>query len=462
MHLIGGHTHPLDLPEVRSIIANFLSREDCTSCMRVNKDWFQDFAASVWHTIDFDKDYMFANLAPSIIANYAHYIRHAIAIEDLEYVSALQHKSINSLLKLEFNITFCPVALAIFFDVLRRNKSSLKILKMSGHELDAQELEDQRYDAAFFTPIDLSLDESNLTRLHLTYLCLTRQNFSDILESSPHLCMITMYRTLLVSHGAPLQLFQHYGVKSLEANLYQVFYPDNFTHPSPSLLCHFPGLETWIDPTYNLSSIPISMNAIRAEISRRCPRLSSVMFDVDSSQLGPYFTVQLLNGAFTRLKSCTLGYHALDNAMFIGILHHQETLTHVYLTMSKEMWPSSSDNNPNAKSLVNLILRSCRKLEVFSAEGHQIDITVAEEHEWVCRGLRELRVRVLQLDDTESVNDCLELLSVLRRGGQNGLSWLNFQEEFFAIRVCRRLLLMKKLRVVWLGTKDYYLASHRK
>lgn len=54
--LVHKSKHPLYLPEIRTLFASFLDLKDCPACVRVSRDWFNDFAGVVWHTVDLAED----------------------------------------------------------------------------------------------------------------------------------------------------------------------------------------------------------------------------------------------------------------------------------------------------------------------------------------------------------------------------------------------------------------------
>ncbi|KAG0369976.1 hypothetical protein BGX24_002218, partial [Mortierella sp. AD032] len=419
MHLIEEHTHPLDVPEIRTNIASFLCRRDCTSCMRVNKAWYKDFACSVWHTIDFDEnDDSFTKITPSTFAKYGHLIREARNVVKEEQIATFRHAAINSLLRLEFNITNNLVARALFFDVFRQNRASLTNLELSAHLIDTDTYSAQRQLGIFYLTIDLPDSGSNLTEIYLGSLCLTRTNFSDILRYSPLLDRVNVFGNLFQSHDHTSEFFRHPGVKTLSAPLRQAWAPDNLLSDTPSLFVHFPRLETWLSLDHEIPNPPVKMHVLRDELAHYCPRLVNVDFDYHETNSKD--VADFLVGAFTGLESCAFNYNDLEAISLVGILEHQETLMKVELTVPDDATrPSKADSNPFAKNLVLLILRSCRYLEIFSAEGHQMDIAAAEEHEWVCDGLRELRVQFLGLETEAAIDECLDHMRVLRNLGSH-------------------------------------------
>ncbi|KAG0313193.1 hypothetical protein BGZ97_010429 [Linnemannia gamsii] len=133
-------------------------------------------------------------------------------------------------------------------------------------------------------------------------------------------------------------------------------------------------LATWTDLVPEFPYNPeVSIRSLRDEFSRQCPYLSKVDFDGGEVDL----------------------YHG-DNLLGRNLL-------------------SQPDENHSAKNPLKLILRSCRSLEVPSAKAHRMDMDLAEEYQWFCNGLKELRVRVQGLETVVAIDDCLERLSLLRK-----------------------------------------------
>ncbi|KAF9148483.1 hypothetical protein BG015_009779 [Linnemannia schmuckeri] len=419
MYLIGGQTHPLDLPEIRTRIAMFLDITDCISCMQVNKTWHRDFAGSVWHTVDFEDNETFAEISPTTVTKYGHLIRRAINIVKEDHISALLNPAIKSLLVVKFNITNNPVSRAFFFDVFHQNKASITTLELSASLLDPETDEDQRTNAIYFMTLDMPVSGSKLTHLYLCSLNFTRHNFSDILHYSPKLHYVHMFGVMLLANKPHFELVHHYGVKMLVAPMVQ-------------------------------------MCDLRAEFLHYCPHLVNTDFENEESE--PDDVADLLVEAFNRLQSCRIYYSLLNKTTVVGILQHQDTLTHLELALTEDLTdPSLSDPNPYAKNLVLLILRSCRNLRIFRAEGHQMDIDLAEDYGWSCIDLIEMRFRFQGLDTFVAIDDCLEQLSAMKSQGLDGTET---SERSLSLRICQKLLPLKKLQTVWLDSKDYSLATH--
>lgn len=72
------------------------------------------------------------------------------------------------------------------------------------------------------------------------------------------------------------------------------------------------------------------------------------------------------------------------------------------------------------------------------------------------RDLKELRVMFKGLEATQDIEGCVKQLCGLRQaGGVMGAQPM--AKDTISTRVAKHLMQFKKLRTVWLGTKDYYL-----
>ncbi|KAG0278357.1 hypothetical protein BGZ96_002413, partial [Linnemannia gamsii] len=224
---MGKQLCPLDLPEFRTGIAQYLDIKDCVACMRVSKSWFKDLVREAWHTVDFDYNESFTQVPPDIIAKYGHLIRKTANVFKLSHVSALRHPTVDSHLELEFHVTHDFTSRAMFFDVFRQNKTSLKSLELSAHLIEAGVIHEKRRQGVFFISIDMPVSCSKLTHLCFSSLCLTRANFSDILRYSPFLNSVSIEDSMLVWHDPSSKLFRHQGIKIITASLHQVWIPDD-------------------------------------------------------------------------------------------------------------------------------------------------------------------------------------------------------------------------------------------
>lgn len=201
------------------------------------------------------------------------------------------------------------------------------------------------------------------------------------------------------------------------------------------------------------------MSDLRAELNRHCPDLTRV--DFGSYDSDPKVIADLLVETLVPIEYCRYSYTLLDRNSCIGILKHHETLTQVWFFVPIAFaCPTEPDLNLDAKFAVSLILQICRSLEEFIASNHKMDISDAEEPEWACEGLKLLKVQFQGLETVPAVDDCLERLVDLRNRYTLGdIGEIYSRDSSISHRVCKKLFPMKKLKTVWMGTRDYYLAT---
>ncbi|KAG0209311.1 hypothetical protein BGX33_005699 [Mortierella sp. NVP41] len=197
------------------------------------------------------------------------------------------------------------------------------------------------------------------------------------------------------------------------------------------------------------------MERMSSDLTVHCPRLKKVCFLCSD----PDKIAELLSDAFVRLEHCTFDYNAFNKVTLLGLLEHQETLTTVILSHNHpEIEPNSPDKNPAAKKLIALLLRSCRRLEELSIEGHRMNVVTLENQDWICENLRDLRVRFHGLETEAAVDYCLEQL-MARKKGEVANAIDNGGGDSIFDRICLQLFRFKKLKTIWLGTGEYYLAT---
>ncbi|KAK3833275.1 MAG: hypothetical protein J3R72DRAFT_453428 [Linnemannia gamsii] len=447
--------HPLDLPEIRTRIASFLRNKDCISCMCVSKDWLGDFVGPVWNTIDFESDDVFSEISPEAILKYGQHVRSVLNVLKEEHIAALQHPAIASLKRVEFMVTNNKLSLAHFLDIVRRHRESMEILLVSASLVTEESFDEQR-EIGIYLNLDALNPTTSLTTLTLHSVCITRSAFSSILESSPCLKTLALSDTIILASHPLLSLFRHQSLRLLKASSTQVWTNDDLNPHSPSLFVHFPTLHQWSIPdSYHVASIE-SMKKLRAELSANCPALKSVsLLDTDSCGVTDY-----LDNVFYRLKHCSFPYSALNSAVLLALLEHQHTLTTIVMTVHKAVEPSTPDSVQASKKIIGLLLKSFRRLTTLSITGHRMDLNSMEEQEVVCDDLKELRVRFHGLDTSVAIDSCLSRLSNRKKLGVGLVDASDGGGETIGKRVCQQLMRFRKLKTVWLGTRDYHLPTN--
>jgi hypothetical protein len=442
MGLVRLPKNPLDLPEIRTLVASFLDRKDCFSCMRVSQDWFKDFVGPVWYSIDMAKDDKFVTLSPQVLAKYGHCIRQVLNILTFDHVKALTHPKLDSVTSMSVVNHGNPYHRAIEFDFIRRNNASLTELDFQAwrpHHDTPHELQNRNEN--YLEPSILAKSESRLTNLSLGCVYFTHEGFTTILRNSPALRKLKLSRVIVVHYNSAFELFKGSSVTSLHASLAEICMPDPGLGWTPSLLHLFPRLEEWHLPCVDRSSNWGDDIAFRRELRDCCPRLKTLRFDPvdDTDKLS-----DLLFNSFRQPESCTFSAKNLSQGMILSLFSHLNTLTTIKIT----------DKYTDDETLrwLYLIPKSCSHLEVLSMQDLVLDMESVEEHEWICKHLRELRVRFKGLEDIQLIDECLRKVC-LQRQHPSPFSALHSTP----LQVSRHLLQFEKLTTVSLGTKLYRL-----
>ncbi|KAF8933150.1 hypothetical protein BGZ47_011014 [Haplosporangium gracile] len=447
-------THSLCLSEIRTHIAGFLAKKDCLSCMCVSRMWLMDFAGPIWHTINFDKDKSFLEISPEVVFKYGHLIRDVVKLFKEDHVMALQNPNIASIKKLQFFVTENKLSLILFFDLIRYYRQSLTTLCISGELVRTATL-DEQLKTGIYLSLDTIAPGSGLTKLTLAGVCMTHRAFSSVLRYCLSLESLTLLNVIFLTYNPMMERFRHTGLKSLVAPRQQVWSNGEGLLPGAlSLLIHFPALETWIIFDSPVESLEV-LKKLKAELVTNCPRLKRVQFSsTEQNRITSY-----LDNGFYGLESVTFGYVTFNQAVLLGLLEHQATLTSIILTPSAaKIEPSTPDEIVTSKKMIGLILKSCQHLCVLSVEGHQMDVSFFEDERIACMNLQELRVRFCGLGTTVLVDECLETLA-RRKISAESVGVHDRGGVSVGDRVCCQLMRFKKLKIVWLGTKDYYLPT---
>ncbi|KAG0274530.1 hypothetical protein BGZ96_004292, partial [Linnemannia gamsii] len=450
--MINNPKNPLDLPEIRALVASFLDHKDCLSCMCVSRDWFKDFVTGVWYSIDLAKDTKFVDLSPQVINKYGHYIRQVSNILTYEDVKALMHPTLDSVTSISVTNHINPYHRAIELDFIRRNNASLTTLSFHGPTPEPDTFEElYNRNENYLEPslliscsppsTELSKAGSHLTRLSLSRVCITHEGFTNILRSSPVLRKLQLSKVIVCHYNPIFEQFQNWSVTSLHASLAGVCCPSPHSGWSSSLLPYFSHLEEWHFPAVNRPSNWSSDANFRRELQEYNPRLKTLRFDpVDDNDL----ISDLLFDSFRLIESCTFSATNLSQGMVLSLISHFNTLTTIRIT----------DNCTDDAILrwLYLIPKSCIHLEVLSMQELILDMTTVEGQEWACWDLKELRVRFKGLEDSQLIDECLRDVCFQRQNPSRS-SAINP----ISLQVSRHLLKFDKLTNVSLGTKVFYI-----
>ncbi|KAF9539444.1 hypothetical protein EC957_005403 [Mortierella hygrophila] len=443
--------NPLDLTKIRVRVSSFLGREDHLSCIRVCRDWFQDFAPLVWHTIDFQKHAAaFAKVTPEVLDKYGGFISQTLNISELGHIQALQHVKVNSIAATTIYLLGNGLYRSMLSDLLRRSHGSITSLTFWCSALQSRMFRGDCYyyvDVSdIFAPFPSSTDPrsnaslgTRLKSLSLTHICLTREGFSSILQYSPLLDELTLERVTVTHHKPGIPLYTGSALRYLSANFAQVWCNDSVDPSEPCLLLHFPLLEKWhLTTLAQLCNRKIDLETL--DFSSWCPLLKTITFGSDDTDA---MSALLLN-SFKDLQSCTLSAKTLAMSTALGLVSHLDSLTTIRITDEAQ--------EATSMQMLSVIVKLCHNLQVLSFESLVCDVEAVEKIRWGCKDLIELRMRFKGLDKPQDIDGCLRKMCVMRRTGGIVVT-RPMDMGTISVRVVQHLLQFKKLRTVWLGPK---------
>ncbi|KAF9279135.1 hypothetical protein BGZ88_000158 [Linnemannia elongata] len=404
---------PLNLSEIRALVAPYLDRKDLVICLRISRDWFNDFVGLVWHTIDMTKDKKFVGISPKILHKYGHCIRQVFNIHVFGHLKTLQHPKVDSVVSTSIVNFIVPGARLLAFDFIRR--------------------------CSHFTV------GTRLTSLTLTGIWFSHEGFTNLLRSSPTLRKLALSKVVTVHYTGELEfdIFRDASVTSLHASLADICMPDPGPGWAPSLLHHFSRLEEWHLPAVDRPENWDGDADFRRQLEECCPRLKTLRFDQvdDADKLS-----DLLLDSFIELESCTFSAKNLSNSMVLSLVSHLNTLTTIIIT----------DKCTDAETMrwLYLIPKSCSRLRVLSIRDLVLDMAIVKQHEWSCEDLTELHVRFEGLEDTQFIYGCIKDMCSRRQR-----PYRITPGDSISTQVSNHLLGFYRLTTVSLGTKVYSLPS---
>ncbi|KAG0296144.1 hypothetical protein BGZ97_004625 [Linnemannia gamsii] len=453
--------NPLDLPEIRTRIARFLNRQDCLNCMRVSQDWFQDFTPALWHTVDFATDTTaFERVTPETLDKYGGFIAQTVNISTTGHLKTLQHSKISSLVIIKAQLANCCIFYQLLCDTIRRSQGVLTWVDICAKPPNPDTLAEMWKDGLHYIHVldaiaapPPPLTEraevartNSLTTLQFDRICITRESFSSLLQRCPSLRLLALCQVIISNHTPSLILFSGSQLRYLVCSIAQVWKLDPNDNSPPCLLAHFPLLKSW-SVTSTQRSADITSTLMSQDITRYCPHLKNIrIYHGDSATAS-----DLLAEAFVGLESCTLSHKLFDASTILGLIAHQDSLTSVSITNAGVIIQDES-----SLKCLYMIPRLCRRLQFLSMESIAYEIERVESRKWVCKDLRELRVRFKGLDTPNEIDGCLKQLCSMRQSGVTSLAQ-PMAPDAIVTRIAHHLLQFKQLRTVWLGSKDYYL-----
>ncbi|KAF8925860.1 hypothetical protein BGZ58_000417 [Dissophora ornata] len=432
---------PLNLSELRVQIAQYTSVNDAIACAQVCKNWTDDFTARVWSNIDFNVHTTFKTLDPQAIHKNGHLIRVINNLEDGCDVDVLQCSTVSNLRTLKLLMQPNSRFQAHCCDIIRRNNSSLIYIDLSvTHEDHNNEL---FFAVDQFAPSAITKATSQLTTLKIQGLTLTRDAFSSLLRSCPAL--------------------EHPRIKRLYASIMQVLKPSSKSPDAPSLLIHFPALQTWnISESSSWPTREVSAEDIKREISQYCPKLTAIHTETPA-----YKTVFLLRFAFGHLKEVCISHEEVSPELIMTIITRRETLEHVQTTLpypgfyDQDEVPEIDNSLQDPNWMIQMIPQLCSNLTSIHLYRYEINMDEVDRTNWTCSRLTSLRIRIQDLDTKEKIDRALRMWidgCYTRKGltRPNSMGTSDFPAaSSIETRVANFLIKFDQLASVWLGTKVY-------
>ncbi|KAI7827447.1 hypothetical protein BC939DRAFT_445274 [Gamsiella multidivaricata] len=465
--------NPLHIPEIRSRISRLVSVKDAISCVRVSKDWSNDFVFPIWYAIDFKVHNTFEQLSADIVAKHGHHIR---IVEDLKtqlQLNALLSPSIKNIRVLRITCASSARFRTLCMDLISRNNSNLRKLSL-GIDVNANQ-RDLSFRMIFVDALVPHSSVSRLSSVRLHGICLSRNSFASLLRGCPLLTRVDLQQDVALLSGSSIDTFQHTRVATLTAPISQVFKPDPESEPSPpgsSLLAHFPNLTYW--HVYNqVTTLVVPIKRIKAEVRMCCPKVTQIGTWVTPSPV----LYDLVANVFRNLVSVTFAYKELSTDVIIALTFHNATLLDISTFWDvhechteRDHFPREDDYFQSRGRALQLLPRSCLNLQILGLERHEMDMDHVEESEWACKRLQELRVRIRELDTKEKVKRALQLWKEGRKKNETDVmdeerkkvvdesneSHVKKEDTSIEARVAKHLLTFDKLKAVWLGTRTCY------
>ncbi|KAF8925397.1 hypothetical protein BGZ58_000839 [Dissophora ornata] len=324
--------NPLDLPEIRDIIATFLRKRDLAQCTRVCRAWHASFLPVLWSSLDFDSLTKPSCVDPKILEHHCHFVkclaysrwifRHGTGVT-FPNLQTLHITNINfhltTLIAQHPQITRLTLEAAIHQSIRRPfwktavvSLQSLTDLYLFGGKIDKSECPDfwklcSRLESLKLIntlilqePSDTSLIFANMKNLKMSLVIgLSHDCQLDILVRMPRLTQLNWISLAFSGNDAAMDQFVQLVVKGAWPELQGLQFGISMvsevalatilnstpritmlsvpkvafsTLPQSALQRHFPWLKT-----LEFSTLTTSTSGFVAEILASCPQLESLM-----------------------------------------------------------------------------------------------------------------------------------------------------------------------------------------
>ncbi|KAF9094685.1 hypothetical protein BGX27_001383 [Mortierella sp. AM989] len=453
--------NPIDIPEIRALVATFISRSDAISCSLVCKAWCQDFTARIWYSIQSIDCHLykgFEKLDPSIISKHGSLIRKVDHISGEDF-SALRHPSIKNLSKLY--IILNSISRSWIVDLLRQNRNTIKELWLVDCGPDPH--------MGFLNFADALIPRtypymSNLTLLSLSYTRMTRESFSELLSACPQLSRVNLCECVF-EQGFIAEPVKNYHVSCLNTSYMQAL----SSLLSPSILEHFPNLRRLVIKSGKADLLDFDASEIWDDLKKYCPSIDHIDFKSAPGAVVHKF----LTTAFSSLSAATFSCSTFTPEVVPRLLFHKDSLKYVRTRAIWDLHDEYSDDRLPCLSLAERNLRpelswalqvltmNCQNLEKIILPELETEMDHVERFPWICKNLSHLAIRIDGLDTKESILEVIEIWRKARLARRKGdLSELDTiinscNSMTIKDRAARHLLQFEKLDTLWLGHKTW-------
>lgn len=479
----------LDLPEIRLVISTFLPRRHCVPCLLVSKSFYTTFLPQIWRSPNlypYPLTPKNSHFSAALVGKHGHLLQEIGPLFSARQFSflagarleGLRSVTVHQLRTLQDREAFEKVLLSQRqLDVVLR----LEEFRSHGYAVDAETLVGLGILPSLSTPF--SEDGMSIARqLPFTnsLRCLTLENmdmdhstFSDVLRYSAHLTDLALAKVVFTSPLSPSSetpLFTSTRICTLTATIHQTLHLGHQDSAPPPLLVHLPALTTWKISLIDFQDTdirPTLAQSLHQAVNTHTPLLTNLEFRWGTTAL----INSLLTGAFSDIKIKRIGFtYSKDkcslDGMMPGVLRHAHSLVALSLSgfnlmrIIRNPTPPPSPQLDPLDTMFSKLVRSCPHLRVLSIPHYTAKIeSFEQDEEWACQDLETLCVKVQGLDDVDA---CLTKIMALR----NSTTWrssgqVEIEGEGIGDRVIKRLIGLRRLKTVWLGTKDVYLATIR-
>ncbi|KAF9434020.1 hypothetical protein BGZ76_008682 [Entomortierella beljakovae] len=438
-------TRLIDIPEIRSRLALFVSVKDALSCIQVSKLFYQDFIYSIWHTIDFETQISFTKIDPDIVDKNGHHIRVVKGVRTHEQLLLILRLNINNLSSLHVKTEIPYRIQSTLNNILKRNQNSLTEFELR-NELTTREF---LCLDTFISSTSSPSQPSKLTSITIRRLTFPRRSLTRLLRCCPKLEAINLWGTTTLPHTETFDDYQHMGVKTLQSQV-----AETVAHKYP-LFLHFPNLKKW-RLYHDSSPSEFPTQAVKDGLSKWCPSLDSIETNYTPSPLIPH----LLVNVFTGVTSLMFEYKYIDQNLVNVLVKNpnwKELMTYTsgigfYSRYEDDGVSELDDHFEHSRDSIQDILRSSHKLVTFIFPSHEMDMDDIEQAPWACSELECVRVRIKGLDTRKKIEG---VIAKWREARKTSTAEPSTDDCSIEDRVVRHLLKFNKLNTIWLGSKRW-------